>query len=101
MRLFTACIAILALELRCLVVFAVAPEYQADPYASVYNQRQEEQPNEASRASASSEASRGNSLTVDLGYERYQGVGNTTTGINSWLGYKTLPTQANVRFSSY
>lgn len=26
-------------------------------------------------------------LIVDLGYERYQGVANSSTGLNTWLGY--------------
>ena len=26
-------------------------------------------------------------LVVDLGYERYQGVSNATTGLNDWFGY--------------
>ena len=26
-------------------------------------------------------------LVVDLGYERYQGVSNTTTGLNDWFGH--------------
>ena len=30
------------------------------------------------------------SLTVDLGYEVYEGFTNTTTNINNWLGYIDL-----------
>lgn len=30
------------------------------------------------------------SLTVDLGYEVYEGFANTTTNINNWLGYVAL-----------
>lgn len=29
-----------------------------------------------------------NGLVVDLGYERYQGVFNSSTGLNNWFGYE-------------
>ena len=90
MRLFTVCI-VLALELYSSVVFAAVPEYQEDPYASAYGQRQESDEASTARTSGASEASRANSLTVDLGYERYQGVRNAATGINTWLGYRYDP----------
>ena len=30
-------------------------------------------------------------LVVDLGYERYQGVHNDSTGLNTWKGYYKAP----------
>lgn len=39
-------------------------------------------------ASSSQQASGNPShLVVDLGYERYQGVSNASTGLNNWFGF--------------
>ena len=54
------------------VVGALMPPYTPDPYASLLGQF---------RA-----VTNGTNLEVDLGYERYQGVANETTGLDTWLG---------------
>lgn len=53
-------------------VRAVMPPYTPDPYKLLLSQ-------------SGAEANATN-LEVDLRYERYQGVANETTGLNTWLG---------------
>ena len=53
-------------------VGALMPPYTPDPYASLTSQSHAE--------------TNATNLEVDLGYERYQGVANETTGLNTWLG---------------
>lgn len=52
---------------------AVSALPQSQPFEHLYNKRQEL-------------AANSSLLQVDLGYSVYQGVANTTSSINSWLG---------------
>ena len=63
-----------------LVISALATPFTPKPFDSILSKRQ---------SSSSS-----NNLVVDLGYERYQGVANSTTGLNTWKGvrYAAPPT---------
>ena len=47
--------------------------YRARSLKSVLSERQSSGPSQ--------------NLVIDLGYERYQGVSNATTGLNDWFGY--------------
>ena len=61
-------------------IVSATPRYNSKVFDSVRSKRQ-----------ASEGAS---SFIVDLGYERYQGVANTSTGLNTWKGirYAAPPT---------
>lgn len=61
------------LTLGWTAVAAAAPSYSALPFAAVVEKRQSQTVN--------------GSLQIDLGYAVYQGVANTTTGLNTWKGY--------------
>ena len=60
------------------LLLTVAPEAfssalpRADPFKQVRSKRQ---------------STGSNDLSVDLGYEIYQGVSNASTGLNTWKGY--------------
>lgn len=64
------------LSISCLAAFSVtsASPYNARPFDSFLSTRQLPQQNSP------------NGLTVDLGYEQYQGVANQSTGLNTWKG---------------
>ncbi|KAL8825770.1 MAG: hypothetical protein Q9191_004216, partial [Dirinaria sp. TL-2023a] len=64
---------ILLLELFSAVA---ASPYNGRPFESLRNKRQLIQNTSA------------NGLVVDLGYERYQGVANASTGLNTWKGIR-------------
>ena len=69
----------------CAVLAAIAsatPRYNSRAFDSVHSKRQ------------NSESS--TSLVVDLGYEQYQGVANTSTSLNTWKGirYAASPTES-------
>ena len=55
------------------VAFAATSRYNGGAFNSVIGRRQ------------STSSSSG--LTVDLGYEQYMGVANSSTGVNTWKGY--------------
>ena len=55
---------------------AAVPRYNPKPFDAVLNRRQ-----------ASSNDGSSSSLVIDLGYERYRGVFNKSTGLNNWFGY--------------
>lgn len=46
-------------------------------------------PNPFERVKGSAETSDRGALRVDLGYEVYEGVGNATTGVDTYRGYVT------------
>ena len=60
-----------ALLTLLLAAVSASPKFNSRPFSAVYSKRQ-----------ASPDP-----LTVDLGYEVYQGTSNSTNGLNSWLGY--------------
>jgi len=75
----------------CLVITScsasVLPTNQ--PFESVYSKRQVAAGNAGKchyTIHVTTPANDFKALTVDLGYGVYQGVTNTTTNINSWLG---------------
>ena len=51
---------------------AAIPQYNARAFTPLLNKRQDNSSLDA--------------LVVDLGYERYRGVANGTTGLNTWKG---------------
>jgi hypothetical protein len=55
------------------VLAAAAPSYNARPFVASLDKRQSQNVN--------------SSLQVDLGYGVYQGVANSSTGLNTWKGY--------------
>lgn len=57
-------------------VTSTTPSYNPRPFDRVKSMRQ---------LSASRTAT---DLIVDLGYERYQGILNSSTGLNNWFGYE-------------
>lgn len=65
--------------LLTLLSFASASPFNARPFESFSHKRQ------------LIENTSANELIVDLGYERYQGVANASTGLNTWKGYMALP----------
>ena len=68
-------LSVLLLELFPIVA---ASPYNSRPFESLLNKRQLIQNTSA------------NGLVVDLGYERYRGVANVSTGLNTWKGYMAL-----------
>ena len=56
------------------LAFAGIPHYNPRAFNAALSKRE--------NADNSSDA-----LVVDLGYERYRGVANQTSGLNTWLGY--------------
>lgn len=67
------------------IAAALSPRYDARAFASVAKKR---------HISGNVHSNPPDDLSVDLGYERYQGVSNTSTHLNTWLGirYAAAPT---------
>ena len=70
------------------VAAAAVPSYNSRPFAASLQRRQ-------------SSNSSGQSLQVDLGYEIYQGVANSTTGLNTWKGSRAPSSLARRTFTEF
>ena len=75
MRSLFLCVPVLVL-----LSFVSASPFNVRPFESLLDKRQLIQNTSA------------NGPIVDLGYERYQGVANASTGLNTWKGYMALST---------
>src|ERR1700733_11735279 len=67
------------------VLAAATPSYNARPFVASLENRQSQNIN--------------SSLQVDLGYDVYQGVANTSTGLNTWKGYVVRPFLKELRLT--
>lgn len=76
---------VLRLAFSFVVLAAATPSYNARPFATSLENRQSQNVD--------------SSLQVDLGYDVYQGVSNTSTGLNTWKGYAVRPFLKELRLT--
>jgi hypothetical protein len=76
---------VLRLAFSFIVLATATPSYNARPFAASLENRQSQNIN--------------GGLQVDLGYDVYQGVANTSTGLNTWKGYAVRPFLKELRLT--